>query len=66
MISLTPKEFDPKKQYGNVVEAVGQAGDGTISIFKVDFGGTRLEYYVVSITRDKGFVQGLKAMAVES
>ena len=66
MSSLSPKEFDPRGKYDQVFEAVGQAGDGKIHVFKVDFGGTRLEYYVVTIDKKGGQVMGLKAKAVES
>lgn len=64
--ALTPKEFDPKGKYQKVTSAVGQAGSGEISIFKVDFGGTRLEYYIVTVDKKGSQVVGLKARAVES
>ena len=64
--ALSPKEFDPKGKYKQVISAVEQAGDGQVNIFKVDFGGTRLEYYVVTVDEKGGNLVGLKARAVES
>ncbi|KAF2470577.1 uncharacterized protein BDR25DRAFT_325409 [Lindgomyces ingoldianus] len=64
--SVGVKEFDPKDQYKNVMEAVKAAGSGDVSVFRVEHGGTRAEYYVVSVDEPEGRLVGLKALAVES
>jgi hypothetical protein len=64
--SISEKEFDPQGQYKKVVDAVKKAGDGTVKVFKVEHGATRVEYYVVSIDEKEGRVVGLKALSVES
>ncbi len=63
---MSVKEFDPKGQYKDVLEAVGKTGGGPTMIFRVDLEGTRVEYYVVAVDRKGGNVMGLRAMAVES
>jgi hypothetical protein len=60
------KEFDPKGQYKSVVGAVKKAGSGEVKVFRVEHGGTRAEYYVVSVDGKGGKVVGLKALSVES
>jgi hypothetical protein len=64
--SVSEKDFDPRGQYKNVIDAVKKAGSGKVSVFKVEHGGTRSEYYVVSVDGKEGKVVGLKALAVES
>ncbi|KAF2865348.1 hypothetical protein BDV95DRAFT_586755 [Massariosphaeria phaeospora] len=64
--SVAAKDFDPKGQYKSVVEAVQKAGNGQIQVFRVEHGGTRAEYYVVSVDEKEGVVVGLKALSVES
>lgn len=64
--SVGEKEFDPRGQYKKVVDAVKSAGNGKVSIFRVEHGGTRAEYYVVSVDGKDGRLVGLKALAVES
>ena len=59
-------EFDPRKHYQDVVSAIENAGDGTVRIFRVELGTTRVEYWVVSVDRKGKRVVGLKALAVES
>lgn len=61
------KQFNPKGKYDEVVAAVQKSSDGThvVKVFRVDHGGTRCEYYVVTIGGD-GNVVGVKAKAVES
>ena len=63
---MTTKEFDPRDQYKEVLQAVGNAGDGKSRIFRVGHGKTRVEYYVVGLDKGKGRVVGMKAKAVES
>ena len=63
---MTTKEFDLHREYGEVMAAVEQAGDGKTMIYRLEHGGTRLEYYVISLDGKGGRVVGLKAKAVES
>ena len=62
--NISPKDFDPHGQYDKVEQAVKQASDGNVSIFRVQHQGTRAEYYVVGLS--KGKIVGLKALAAES
>jgi predicted phage tail protein len=64
--SVQEKEFDPRGQYNGVLEAVKSVGNGKVGVFRVVLGGTRSEYYVVSVDEKEGRVVGLKALAVES
>jgi hypothetical protein len=48
------------------VDAVKQAGNGTVKVFRVELEGTRAEYYVVGVDDKQGRIVGLKALAVES
>lgn len=59
------KEKGFETQYKKVVDAVKEAGNGDVKIFKVDLEGTRAEYWVVG-TDGEGRLVGMKAMAVES
>lgn len=49
-----------------MVEAVKKVGSGEVKVFRVQHGGTRAEYYVVSLDEKAGRVVGLKALSVES
>ncbi|KAL8940169.1 MAG: hypothetical protein Q9216_002957 [Gyalolechia sp. 2 TL-2023] len=64
--SMSTKEFDPRGQYTEVLQAVEKAGDGKSRIFRIGHGKTRIEYYVIGLDREKKRVVGLKAKAVES
>ncbi|RMZ74385.1 ribosomal L3 [Pyrenophora seminiperda CCB06] len=55
-----------ESQYKKVVDAVKQAGDGTVKVFRVELQGARAEYYVVTVDKNEGRLVGLKALAVES
>lgn len=48
------------------MEAVKEAGNGTVKVFRVELEGTRAEYYVVAVDDKNGRIVGLKALAVES
>ena len=48
------------------MQAVEEVGDGKARIFRVDYGRTRAEYYVISLDTEGKKVMGLKAKAVES
>ncbi|KAL9087894.1 MAG: hypothetical protein Q9165_006456 [Trypethelium subeluteriae] len=60
------KDFDARGQYHDVLEKVKAAGDGKVAVFRVAHGGTRAEYYVVSLDGKEERVVGVKAVAVES
>lgn len=64
--SMGEKEFDPRGQYKKIVDAVKKAGSKDVSIFRVEHGSTRAEYYVVSLDKKGGRIVGLKALAIES
>jgi predicted aspartyl protease len=55
-----------EKQYKKVVDAVKEAGNGDVKVFKVQIDGTRAEFYVVAVDEKEGRVVGLKALSVES
>ncbi|KAG9185736.1 hypothetical protein G6011_07067 [Alternaria panax] len=55
-----------ESQYKRVIDAVKQAGNGTVKVFRVELEGTRAEYYVVAVDDKEGRIVGLKALAVES
>jgi hypothetical protein len=63
--SISEEDFDPQGQYGEVVKAVKSAGRKDVGFFRVELGGTRTEYWVVSAD-GKGKLVGLKAIAVLS
>jgi hypothetical protein len=55
-----------ESQYKQVIDAVKEAGNGEVKVFKVQIDGTRSEYYVVGVDEKDGRVVGLKALSVES
>jgi hypothetical protein len=55
-----------ESQYKSVLDAVKQASNGTVKVFRVELEGTRAEYYVVGVNEKEGKIVGLKALAVES
>jgi hypothetical protein len=55
-----------ESQYKKVIDAVKQAGNGSVKVFRVELEGTRAEYYVVAVDDKEGRIVGLKALAVES
>ncbi|MCJ1288636.1 hypothetical protein MMC34_000164 [Xylographa carneopallida] len=64
--TLSTRDFDPKWEYKEVMEAVEKAGDGKVRIFRVEMGSTRVWYYVVGWEKEAGKVVGVRAQAVES
>lgn len=66
---LDPVDWDSNGQYGVVVDAVREAGQGNdVRVYRVVRDGTRAEYFVVT-TEGKGKgakLVGVKALAVES
>jgi len=64
---LSTKEFDPRNQYGEVVDAVKKAGTtGQVEVFRVELDRARCEYWVVSVDEKHKRVIGMKVAAVES
>ena len=64
--TVDTKEFDPRGQYKRIVEAVEKVGAGKVRVFKVELGGTRVEYFIVGYDEKGKRVVGMKALAVES
>ena len=52
---MSVKEWDARGEYGEVVEAVREAGEegGEVKVFQVKGKGARMEYYVVSVVGGK-------------
>ena len=63
---ISEKDFDPQGEYKKVVDAVKGAGSSEIGYFKVELGGTRIEYFIVSVDKKAKRLVGMKAIAVES
>ncbi|KAF2029032.1 hypothetical protein EK21DRAFT_113255 [Setomelanomma holmii] len=61
---VSPKSFE--KQYKKVIDAVKEAGNGSVNVFEVEIDKTRTEYYFVSVNAKEGRMVGLKALSVES
>jgi len=61
---MSVEEWDPSGQYGEVVEKVKSASNGTVKIFRVARGKTRAEYYIIAMK--DGRLVGMMARAVES
>lgn len=60
---LSEKGFDPRGHYKQVIDAVKSVGKG-VKIFRVELGGTRVEYYILTVSDGK--LLGVVAKAVES
>ena len=63
---LSAKDFDPKGQYKDVVEAVEKVVDGKPKIFRTETEGARVQYWVVGVKKGGGSLVGVRAKAVES
>lgn len=63
VVVLEVKEWDPRGEYDDVVEAVRKVGDGKVGVYQVG-NGARVEYFVVT-TSEEGVV-GVCAKAVET
>lgn len=58
-------QWDTQGQYKEVVDAVREACQGSdVRVYRVEHGGTRMEYWVVGIS--DGRLTGVKALSVES
>ena len=64
--TIGTKEFDPRGQYKEVLQAVEKAGDGKARIYRIATGKARVEYYVVGFDEKGQRIVGLKAKSVES
>lgn len=66
---LDPVDWDRNGQYGDILDAVREAGQGNdVRVYRVGRGGVKAEYWVVT-TEGKGKeakLVGVKALAVES
>jgi uncharacterized iron-regulated membrane protein len=66
---MDPADWDPNGQYGEVLDAVREAGQGNdVRVYRVGREGVKAEYWVVT-TEGKGKdakLVGAKALAVES
>ena len=62
---MSVQEWDPRGEYGEVVRAVeGVVEGGKVTVYRVEKGRTRVEYYVVGVKGGK--MVGVVAKAVES
>lgn len=64
-------DFDPRGDYGEVVDAVTKAaGRGKVSCFRVEGEGsgrrTEVRYYVIGLNGNEGRLVGVRALSVES
>ncbi|KAK5256146.1 hypothetical protein LTR16_003919 [Cryomyces antarcticus] len=64
--TLSEKDFDPRHQYDEAIDAVKKVGNGKVRVFRVEHGQARAEYWVVSLDAESGRVVGLRARSVES
>ncbi|GAB1313146.1 hypothetical protein MFIFM68171_03356 [Madurella fahalii] len=66
---MDPVDWDPNGQYGEVIDAVREAGQGNdVRVYRLALGGVRAEYWVLT-TEGKGKeakLVGVRALAVES
>lgn len=64
-----PADWDSQGQYGELLDAVREAGKGNdVRVYRITRDGTRVEYWVVT-TEGKGKdakLVGVKALAIES
>ena len=62
---MDPSDWDSDGKYNKMLEAVRQATKGNdVRVYRVARDRTRVEYWVIS--RGKGAIVGVKALAVES
>jgi hypothetical protein len=64
--SISEKDFDPRGEYKEVVEAVKKAGDGKVGFYRAELDSTRTEYIIVSVSAEQKLLLGFKVLAVES
>lgn len=63
---LSLKQFDPRREYGDVISKVEEAGGKGkgVKVFRVEIDRTRAEYYVLTVGERK--LVGVVTQAVES
>ncbi|KIW22261.1 uncharacterized protein PV07_12165 [Cladophialophora immunda] len=63
---LSIRDFDPRGQYGEVIQRVEQAGKGEagVKVYRVEMSKTRAEYYILTI--GERMLVGVVTKAVES
>ncbi|KAI9884491.1 MAG: hypothetical protein M1823_003706 [Watsoniomyces obsoletus] len=67
---IKTKDFDPRNQYGDVLDAVKNAAGvdrhEATRVYHVVHGSTRAEYYIVALDKSQSRLVGVKAKAVET
>jgi hypothetical protein len=63
---ISERDFDPRNQYAEVVEAVKKAGDGKVAFYQVELDSTRTEYLIVGVNAEQKLLLGFKVLAVET
>lgn len=61
---LSVHDFDPRREYADLVAKVGEVSGGTARVFRVQQGRSGCEYWVVAQNEER--VVGVKAKAVET
>ncbi|KIX94548.1 uncharacterized protein Z520_09594 [Fonsecaea multimorphosa CBS 102226] len=63
---LSIRDFDPRGQYGEVIQRVEQAGKGKagVKVYRVETSKTRVEYYILTV--GESMLVGVVTKAVES
>lgn len=75
--TLSTESFDPRNQYASVVKAVRAAvaqGSGgavdegrvEVKVYRVEVGGSTVEYFVLGLEAKEGWIVGVRAKAVET
>lgn len=72
--TLSPASFDPRNQYHGVLRAVRAAAtnpeiseeDVEVKVYRVEVGSSRVEYFVLGLDVQGGWVVGFRAKAVET
>jgi hypothetical protein len=63
---ISEKDFDPRRQYADVVAAVNKAGDGNVGFYRAELDSTRTEFVIVGVDTKQKLLLGFKVLAVES
>ena len=66
---MDPVDWNQSGQYGDVVEAVREAGEGRdVRVYRIARGGVKYEYWVVTRDGDGAGARlvGVRALSVES
>ena len=65
MSEISAQDFDPRGDYKDILVRVEEVTSGGVKIFRVEGGQTRVEYFVVGISKEGTALVGAKAKAVE-